>query len=352
MAEAATKQAGSSSKSTATPAKVPATTGIDRAAILLMSLGESEAAEVLKHMGAKDVQKVGAAMATLSNVSRDRATEVMQSFVDELEAQTSLGVGADDYVRRVLVNALGQDKASGVIDRILLGRNSKGLEALKWMETRAVADIVRNEHPQIVAIVLSYLDADQAADVLTQLPERMKSDVLMRIARLDGIQPTALRELDEIMEKQFSGGGNLKSSSVGGIKVAAGILNLMDSTEEQAIVAKIGEADQELSQKIQDLMFVFDDLAEVDDRSVQTLLREVATDTLSMALKGADPRIKDKILRNMSKRAAEMLVEDMEAKGPAKLSDVEAAQKEILAAARRLADAGTIVIGGKGEEFV
>ncbi|MEW6167220.1 MAG: flagellar motor switch protein FliG [Pseudomonadota bacterium] len=326
--------------------------GVERAAILLMSLGETEAAEVLKHMGAKDVQKVGAAMATLANVTRERATEVMERFVEELESQTSLGVGADDYVRRVLVNALGQDKASGLIDRILLGRNSKGLEALKWMETRAVADIVRAEHPQIVAIVLSYLDPDQAADVLSQLPERMKTDVLIRIARLDGIQPAALRELDEIMEKQFSGGTNLKSSSVGGIKAAATILNLMDSSEEQAIVAKIAESDQDLSQKIQDLMFVFDDLAEVDDRSIQTLLREVATDALAMALKGADPRVRDKILRNMSKRAAEMLVEDMEARGPAKLSDVEAAQKEILAAARRLADAGTIVIGGKGEEFV
>ncbi len=333
-------------------AKPAEPTGVERAAILLMSLGEAEAAEVLKHMGAKDVQKLGAAMATLSNVSRERATEVVDRFIDELDSQTSLGVGADDYVRRVLVGALGQDKASGLIDRILLGRNSKGLEALKWMETRAVADIVRNEHPQIVAIVLSYLDPDQAADVLGQLPERMKGDVLMRIARLDGIQPAALRELDEIMEKQFTGGGNLKSSSVGGVKVAATILNLMDSSEEQAIIGRIGEMDQELSQRIQDLMFVFDDLSEVDDRSVQTLLREIGTETLGLALKGADPRVRDKILRNMSKRAAEMLVEDMEAKGPAKLSDVEGAQKDILAIARRLAEAGTIVIGGKGEAFV
>jgi flagellar motor switch protein FliG len=326
--------------------------GTERAAILLLSLGESEAAEVLKHMSAKDVQKVGAAMASLSNVTRDHATDVMNRFVLELEDQTSLGVGADDYVRRVLVNALGADKASGLIDRILLGRNSKGLEALKWMETRAVADLVRNEHPQIVAIVLAYLDPDQAAEVLPLLPERMRSDVLMRIARLDGIQPQALRELDEIMEKQFSGGNNLKASSVGGIKVAATILNLMDSTQEQAITAKIGEVDADLGQRIQDLMFVFDDLAGVDDRSTQTLLREISGETLGLALKGADPRVKDKILKNMSKRAAEMLVEDMEAKGPAKLSDVEAAQKEILAIARRLADAGTIVLAGKGESFV
>lgn len=326
--------------------------GAERAAILLMSLGEVEAAEVLKHMGAKDVQKVGQAMASLTNVSRERANEVIDRFVMELDNQTAIGVGADDYVRRVLVGALGEDKASGLIDRILLGRNSKGLEALKWMETRAVADLVRNEHPQIVAIVLAYLDPDQAAEVLEQLPERMRGDVLMRIARLDGIQPAALRELDEIMEKQFSGGGNLKASSVGGIKVAAGILNLMDSALEQSIVTKIGEVDADLSQRIQDLMFVFDDLGEVDDRGIQTLLRDLSTETLGMALKGADARVKDKFVRNMSKRAGEMLLEDMEAKGPARVSDVEAAQKEILAAARRLADAGTISLGGKGEDFV
>jgi flagellar motor switch protein FliG len=326
--------------------------GPERAAILLMSLGEAEAAEVLKHMGAKDVQKVGQAMAAMSNVTRERALQVMDRFVNELENQTALGVGADDYVRRVLVGALGEDKAGGLIDRILLGRNSKGLEALKWMETRAVADLVRNEHPQIVAIVLAYLDPDQAAEVLTLLPERMRGDVLTRIARLDGIQPAALRELDEIMEKQFSGGNNLKASSVGGIKVAASILNLMDSSTEQAIIGKIGEIDSELSQRIQDLMFVFDDLADVDDRGIQTLLRELSAEVLGLALKGADARVKDKITRNMSKRAAEMLLEDMEAKGPARVSDVEAAQKEILAAARRLADAGTIALGGKGDDFV
>ena len=329
-----------------------ATSGPQRAAILLMSLGEAEAAQVLKHLGAKDVQKVGQAMAALSNVSREHATAVVERFVDELGNQTSLGVGADDYVRRVLVGALGEDKASGLIDRILLGRNSKGLEALKWMETRAVADLVRNEHPQIVAIVLAYLDPDQAADVLAQLPERMQSDVLMRIARLDGIQPSALRELDEIMEKQFSGGGNLKASSVGGIKVAANILNLMDSSAEGKIIGVISESDADLGTQIQDLMFVFDDLADVDDRGVQALLREASGDMLCLALKGADPRVREKFTKNMSKRAAEMLLEDMEAKGPVRLADVENAQKEILAVARRLADSGEIVLGGKGEEFV
>lgn len=333
-------------------ARAPAMNGVQRAAILLMSLGEAEAAQVLKHMGAKDVQKVGIAMAALSNVSRDQAGQVMDQFVTMIDEQTSLGVGADEYVRKVLVSALGEDKAGGVIDRILLGRNTKGLEALKWMEPRAVAELIRNEHPQIIAIVLSYLDADQAAEVLAQLPERARADVLMRIATLEGIQPHALQELDEIMEKQFAGSGNVKSSSVGGVKVAANILNLMDSSLETQIIGRIQESDKDLGQKIQDLMFVFDDLADLDDRSLQALLREVPQDKLGIALKGADPGLMEKISKNMSQRAAEMLKEDMEAKGPVKVSEVEAAQKEILATTRRLADAGTLVLGGKGEEMV
>jgi flagellar motor switch protein FliG len=326
--------------------------GPERAAILLMSLGENEAAQVLKYMGAKDVQKVGQAMATLANVSRERATSVVEQFVSELENQTSLGVGADEYVRRVLVNALGEDKAGSLIDRILLGRNSKGLEALKWMETRAVADLVRNEHPQIVAIVLAYLDPDQAAEVLALLPERMRSDVLMRIARLDGIQPSALRELDEIMEKQFSGSNNLKSSSVGGLKVAANILNLMDTAVETQIIARIGESDADLSTRIQDLMFVFDDLVDIDDRGMQALLREVNSEQLALALKAADSRLREKILKNMSKRAAEMLVEDMESRGPVRVADVQTAQKDVLVIARRLMETGEISVGSKGEEYV
>jgi flagellar motor switch protein FliG len=326
--------------------------GPERAAILLMSLGENEAAQVLKHMGAKDVQKIGQAMAALSNVSRDRADSVLQRFITEIETQTSLGVGADEYVRRVLVNALGEDKASGLIDRILLGRNSKGLEALKWMEPRAVADLVRNEHPQIVAIVLAYLDADQSAEILSLLPERTRSDVLMRIARLEGIQPAAMRELDEIMERQFSGSTNLKSASVGGIKVAANILNLMETSVETQILSRISEVDSDLSTRIQDLMFVFDDLVEVDDKGMQALLREINTEVLTVALRGADQRVKEKVLKNMSKRAAEMLVDDMESKGPVRLADVEAAQKEILVVARRLSESGELTLGAKSEEFI
>lgn len=329
-----------------------ALSGVQRAAILLMSMGEQGAAEVLKHMGARDVQQVGAAMATITKVSKVQAMEVVERFVDEIDGQTSLGVGADDYVRKVLVDALGEEKAGGVIDRILLGKNTKGIEALKWMEPRAVAELIRNEHPQIIAIVMSYLDADQAADTLAAMPERIRGDILMRIATLDGIQPNALAELDEVLESQFAGKNNIKSSSVGGIKTAANILNLMDSSSEAQIIELINSADQQLGQSIQDQMFVFDNLGDLDDRAIQALMRDVPGELLGVALKGADPGVKEKIMRNMSKRAAEILNEDMAAKGPVKVSDVEAAQREILAVVRRLADAGTISIGSSGEDYV
>jgi flagellar motor switch protein FliG len=328
-------------------------TGPDRAAILLMSLGEAEAASVLKHMGPKEVQKVGAAMASLQNISKSQVSTVLDAFVQEVSEQTALGVGSDEYVRNVLVSALGEDKAGGLIDRILLGRNSKGLEALKWMDPRAVAEIVRLEHPQIIAIVLSYLDPDHAAEVISHLPEKMVSDIVMRIATLDGVQPNALQELDQILERQFSGNSGAKTSTVGGVKPAANIMNFLDSTTEERIMGLIAEQDEELSQKIQDLMFVFDNLIDVDDRGIQVLLREVQTDTLITAMKGADEALKEKIFKNMSKRAAETLRDDLEAKGPVRVSDVEAAQKEILTVARRLADSGEIMLGGGGgEQFV
>lgn len=327
--------------------------GTDRAAILLLSLGEADAAQVLKHMGPKEVQKVGAAMAALTNVSKDQVNTVLDDFVKIVETQTALGVGSEEYIRRVMIEALGAEKAVGVIDRILLGRNTKGLEALKWMEPRAVADVIRLEHPQIVAIVLSYLDADHSAEVLAALPERTRADLVMRIASLDGIQPSALAELDEIMEKQFSGSSNVKASSVGGVKTAANILNFMDGTTEAELMDKVKEIDAELGQKIEDLMFVFDNLIEVDDRGIQALLREVSSESLLLALKGADETLKDKVFKNMSKRAGEMFKDDLEAKGPVRLSEVEAAQKEILAIARRMAEAGDISLGGSGgDEYV
>ena len=329
-----------------------ALTGVQRAAVLLLSLGEEDAAEVLKHMNAKEVQKLGIAMATISGVSREQVMQVISTFGEALDKQTSLGMGADDYVRKVLVQALGEDKAGSLIDRILLGRNTTGLDTLKWMDPRAIADLVRNEHPQIIAIVLAHLDSDQAAETLKLLAERTRTDVLLRIATLDGIPPNALNELNEIMERQFAGNQNLKASSIGGVQCAASILNFMDSGQDQAILGAIAQIDAPLGARIQDLMFVFDNLADLGDRELQALLREVPNDRLGLALRGADAKVKEKITRNMSQRAAQILLEDMEARGPVRLSDVEGAQKEILAIVRRLADQGVISLMASAEEMV
>jgi flagellar motor switch protein FliG len=326
--------------------------GVERSAILLLALGEKDAAEILRHMGPKEVQDVGLAMATLTGVTTDQMEAVMHEFVSTLETQTALGLGSDEYIRNMLTSALGEDKAGGVIDRILLGRNSKGLEQLKWMDPRAIAELIRLEHPQIIAIVLSFLEPDQAAQVISQFQDRVRTDVIMRIATLDGIQPVALQELDEILEKQFSGASNVKSSSLGGVKTAAEILNMLDGAIESKLMEEVAEVDADLSQELQDNMFVFDNLVDVDDRGIQTLLREVSTEQLLLALRGADEVLKEKIFKNMSKRAAEMLKDDIDAAAPAKLSDVEASQKEILQVARRLADAGEIMLGGGGDEFV
>jgi flagellar motor switch protein FliG len=326
--------------------------GTQRAAIILLTLGEQQAAEVLKHMSAKEVQKLGVAMTSVGGVTREQVVDVVDSFVDTLQQPSGLGPGADEYVRAVLVQALGEDRASSLIDRILLGRNTSGLDTLKWMEPRAIAELVRNEHPQIIAIVMSHLDPDQAAEVLKVLPDRVRSDVLVRIATLDGVPPHALNELNDVMAKQFAGSQNIKSSSLGGIKCAANILNFMDGGQDEAILGAIEEVDGGLSGQIRDLMFVFDNLADIDDRAMQTILREVPNEKLAVALRGADTKVKDKIIGNMSQRAAEILKDDMEARGPVRLADVESAQKEILSIVRKMADEGTIQLIAKAETFV
>jgi flagellar motor switch protein FliG len=325
--------------------------GVQQTALLFLTVGQDRAAEVLKHMSPKEVQQIGAAMAELRNVTLDMIDGVLRRFIDDIRNQTALGVNSEDYIRNMLTQALGADKASNIIDRILLGRNSKGLEQLKWMDPRAIADLIRLEHPQIIAIILSLLDSDQAAETLAHLPERIRSDAIMRVATLQGVHPAALKELDDIMEKQLSGNANVKSSTIGGIETAANILNFSDSTVETSIMEQIAEANPDLSQKIQDKMFVFDDLVDIDDRGIQTLLREVSTDALLLALRGADDALKEKVFSNMSRRAAEMLRDDLEAAPPARLSDVEASQKDILAIARRLAESGEISLGG-GDDLI
>lgn len=325
---------------------------LDQAAILLMSMGEKEAAEVLKHLGPKEVQRIGTAMTALENVPQDHVEGVMNNFLQEARTLTGLGVGSDGYIRNMLVEALGDDKANSLVDRILLGGNTTGLDTLKWMDARAVADIIRHEHPQIQAIVVSYLDGDQAAEVLANLQDKVRLDIVMRVAALDSVQPNALQELNDILEKQFSVSSGSQTKEMGGIKVAAEIMNNLDSSMEGELMDSIREVDEDLGTQIQDLMFVFDNLKGVDDRGIQALLREVSSEVLILALKGSDDELQEHIFGNMSKRAAELLRDDLEAKGPVKLSEVEGAQKEILVIARRMADAGEIVLGGGGEEML
>jgi flagellar motor switch protein FliG len=291
-------------------------------------------------------------MPAFGGVPPEAVAQVFDEFVDVLAQPSGLGSGADDYVRAVLTQALGEDRASSLIDRILHGRNTSGLDTLKWMEPRAIAELVRNEHPQIIAIVMAHLDGDQAAEVLKCLPERARVDVLLRLATLDGIPPHALNELNDVMARQFAGNQNIKSSSVGGVKVAANILNFMDSGQDEVLLGAIGEVDGELGTRIRDLMFVFDNLADIDDRAMQTVLREISSEQLALALRGADPKVREKITGNMSQRAAEILIEDMEARGPVRLAEVESAQKEILAVVRRMADNGDIQLAAKAEVLV
>ena len=327
--------------------------GPERAAVLLLSLGEQDAAAVLRHMEPAEAERLGLAMSGMKKIRNEQLEVVFDSLDATLDAHAKIEGGSEEYIRSLLVNAFGENKASTLLDRIFAGGASKSLEDLKWMDTRTIADMVKGEHPQIIAIVLAYLDAERAAQVLSMLPEDAAGDVVFRIARLDDVQQSALKELEDMLARQSAGSAVAKTEKVSGEKVAAGIVNALSTSAEESIVAHINAQDTELAIRIQELMFVFDNLLAVDDRGIQTLLREVSGEQLAVALKGAEPEMQDKIYRNMSKRAAQMLAEDLEARGPVRISDVEAAQREILMVARRMADAGDIVISlGGGDEFV
>jgi flagellar motor switch protein FliG len=327
--------------------------GTQRAAILLMSLGEQDAANVLKQLDAREVQKLGIAMAELKEVSREQMTAVLDTFIGVADSKANLAGGSQDYVRRVLTQAVGKQKADMLLDRVTTGQTGQGIEALKWMESKAVAQIISGEHPQIAAIVLSHLEPEQSAAILPLLPEDMRTEVLMRIATLNEVPQSALTELDQLVEKQANATPPATVRRIGGARTVASILNAMERDKSGEELGKIEKADGDMHGKIKDLLFIFDNLLNVDDRGIQALLREVGSDTLAVALRGAEPEVQEKILKNMSKRAAEILKDDMEARGPVKLTDVEAAQKEIVVIAQRLAEEGTISLGGKGGgEFV
>jgi len=324
--------------------------GVEDAAIFLMSLGEEEAAEVFKHLAPKEVQRLGEAIAKMKSIPRERYEKVLERFETVAADQNILVPDTDEYVKSVLRKALGEDKANLLIDRILQGSDVSGIESLKWMDPSSVAELLRNEHPQIVAAILVHLDADQCADVLKHLTERQRNEVLVRVATLDGIQPAALKDLNDVMSKVLAGGERMKKANLGGVKAAAEILNMLGSSIETSVLDYVREADNELAQKIMDNMFTFDDLSNLDDKAIQSLMKEVQSESLVIALKGATPELRDKILRNMSSRAAETLREDLESRGPVRLSEVEAEQKEMLKIVRRLADEGQIVMGGGGDE--
>jgi flagellar motor switch protein FliG len=324
--------------------------GVEDAAILLMSLGEEEAAEVFKHLAPKEVQRLGETIARMKAVTRERVDDVLDKFTQVAGDQSLLVADTDEYVKTVLRKALGEDKANLLIDRILQGSDISGIESLKWMDASSVAELLRNEHPQIVAAILVHLDHEQASQVLRVFSERQRNEVLVRIATLDGIQPSALKDLNEVMSKVLAGGDKLRKASLGGVKPAAEIINLMGASVETAVLDYIRETDNELAQKIMDNMFTFDDLLKLDDKGIQSLLKEVQSESLVIALKGATPELREKVFRNMSTRAAETLREDLDARGPVRVSEVESEQKEMLKVVRRLADEGQIVLGGGGDD--
>ncbi len=328
--------------------------GVEKASILLLSLSEEDAAQILKHLEPKQVQQVGMVMAAMEDFTQEKITAVHKLFINEIQNFSTIGFQSEEFVRKALTAALGEDKAGNLIDQIVMGGGAKGLDSLKWMDSKQVANIIRNEHPQIQTIVMSYLDPEQSAEILSQFSEKVRLDLMMRIANLEEVQPAALQELNEIMEKQFAGQAGAQAAKMGGLKAAADIMNYLDTNIEGMLIDSMREHDEEMSQQIQDLMFVFENLADVDDRGIQAILKDVQQDALMKAIKGADDVLKEKILSNMSKRAAEMLADDLEAMGPVRISEVEAAQKEILSVARRLSDAGEIMLGGGGggDEFL
>ena len=332
--------------------ELDALTGAQRAAVLMLLLGEQQAAEIIRFLNPKEVQSLGAAMVSVADLSQEAVNVVLDEFVATLKKQTSLGLGTGDYVEKVLKRALGDDKASSVLSRIMPGQGSKGLEILKWMDARSIAEMIRGEHPQVVAIILSVLEHTVAADVLNFLPAEARPEIIQRIASLDTVQPSAMEELEQIMMKQFASNSSSKSSSFGGVKAAAQIMNSVKVELESAIMSGLSVIDADLMQKIQDNMFTFENLVSVDNRGIQAIMRKAEPDLLMVALKGAPDFVKDKFLDNMSARARVMFVDDMESKGPLRISEVEEAQKNVMRLARKLSDAGELVLAGGGDGFV
>ena len=328
--------------------------GVMKSAILMLALGQEEAAEVMKFLSPKEVQKLGAAMTTLKSVGREQVDAVVDDFLTAADLTADIGMDSDEYIRSVLQKALGDDEASNVLHQILESRDATGIISLRLMDAATVSEFIQNEHPQIIATILVHLEPDHASKIIGYFPNSLRQDVMLRIATLDGVKPVALRELNDVMNKLLTGNDSLKKKSMGGIKVAADIINFMSGDNETVVMEGLKSYDDEMAQKIMDEMFVFDDIIDIEDKAIQVILKEVQSDMLIIALKGTTEQMREKIFNNMSSRAAEMMKEDLEAKGPVKLSEVEAQQRKILQIVRRLADEGEIQLStrGDGEQYV
>jgi len=327
-------------------------TGTEKSAILLMTLGEDRAVEVFKHLSAREVQLLSTSMASMRQTSQQELLEVLQEFEDESEQYAALSINAPDFLRSVLIKALGEERASSLLEDILETREATtGMDTLNFMEPVIAADLIRDEHPQIIATILVHLRRSQAADILALFDEKMRNDVMLRIATFGGVQPAALAELTEVLNSLLDG-QNLKRSKMGGVRTAAEIINLLKTQQEESVISAVQDFDHELAQKIIDEMFLFENLVDVDDRSIQRLLQEVESESLLISLKNAAEPLREKFLKNMPQRAAEILRDDLASRGPVRMSQVENEQKAILLIVRRLAESGEIAIGGGEDTYV
>lgn len=324
----------------------------EKSAIVMLTLGDVLAAEVFKHLNAHEVKQISGSMVNMAGFTHDQMAMVLEEFKKDSSEYAALSLNTNDYLRSVLVKALGEERASSLLEDLLdTHQGTNGIETLNFMDPQAVFDLIREEHPQIIATILVHLKRNQAADVLGKFDDRERNDIMLRIATFGGVQPAALQELTEVLNNLLHG-QNLKRSKMGGVRPAAEILNLMKSQQEEAAIEAVREFDGELAQKIIDEMFLFENLVEVDDRSIQRLLQEVDSESLLIALKGAEQPLREKFLRNMSQRAADILRDDLANRGPVRLSQVENEQKAILLIVRRLAETGEMVIGSGDDTYV
>jgi flagellar motor switch protein FliG len=326
--------------------------GTQKCAILMLLLGEDEASEILKNLSPREVQQLGSAMYSVAEVDQETVNLVLDEFLSIIKAQTSIGLGADTYIRRMLIKALGEDKAGSVLTRITPSSSARGIEILQWMDARSIAEMIESEHPQIIGLIIAHLDYAIAADVLVLLPDDKQAEVLHRIATLDSVQPEAIEQLERVMQLQFQANTSLRASKIGGVKAAAKIMNFTQSATESRIMRNLVKINKDLMTDIQENMFVFENLTAVDDKNLGVLMRNIEPEDLAIALKGADERLRDKILGCMSARAAASIIDEMEAKGPMRVTEVQEAQKRIIAVARKLSDAGTMVLAGRGDDYV